>query len=165
MIGFPGTAITTTLNYKQLQQLTINDCLRLGPFLTGCVCLLFLLWRTWFDLRIGHFFLFRCPHSWTLNYWTAWIMSRKTIFVSHLSHRLSFFTSCLFNDAVSIEINVALTTGWVMNMEQIVEWEPTDETEVLEENPTTLSTPNLTSPDLILSPGRRGWQPAINRLS
>jgi hypothetical protein len=35
MIGFTGTAITNTLNYNQLQQLTINDCLRLAPFLTA----------------------------------------------------------------------------------------------------------------------------------
>jgi hypothetical protein len=35
MIGFIGNAITTTLNYSHLEQLTINVCLRLAPFLTG----------------------------------------------------------------------------------------------------------------------------------
>jgi hypothetical protein len=55
------SSCTITLNYNQLQQLTINDCLRLAPFLTG-------LWvssllRDWLgsDLRVGHFFSFRCP--------------------------------------------------------------------------------------------------------
>jgi hypothetical protein len=33
MIGFIGAAIIITLNYNQLQELTINDCLRLAPFL------------------------------------------------------------------------------------------------------------------------------------
>jgi hypothetical protein len=36
MTGFIATfTITITLNYNQLEQLTINDCLRLAPFLTG----------------------------------------------------------------------------------------------------------------------------------
>jgi hypothetical protein len=34
MIGFVGTSIIVILNYNQSQQLTINDCLRLAPFLT-----------------------------------------------------------------------------------------------------------------------------------
>jgi hypothetical protein len=35
MIGFTEISITSTLNYNQLWQLKINDCLRLTPFLTG----------------------------------------------------------------------------------------------------------------------------------
>jgi hypothetical protein len=35
MIVFIGTFLTITLNYNQVQQLTINDCQRLAPFLTG----------------------------------------------------------------------------------------------------------------------------------
>jgi hypothetical protein len=35
MTGFTGTSIRITTNYNQLQQLTINDCLRLVPFLTA----------------------------------------------------------------------------------------------------------------------------------
>jgi hypothetical protein len=39
-------SFTITLTYNQLQQLTINDCLRLNPFWLDCSCLL--LWLTWF---------------------------------------------------------------------------------------------------------------------
>jgi hypothetical protein len=39
---------TITLNYNQLQQLTINDCLRLAPFLTGPRMSSLLLWLTWY---------------------------------------------------------------------------------------------------------------------
>jgi hypothetical protein len=35
MIGFSDTSFTIYLNHNQLQQLTINDCLRLAPFLAG----------------------------------------------------------------------------------------------------------------------------------
>jgi hypothetical protein len=45
-------SFTVTLNYNQLQQLTINDCLRLAPFLTGlqlsAVLVFLLLWLAWF---------------------------------------------------------------------------------------------------------------------
>jgi hypothetical protein len=49
MIGFMNSFFTITLNHNQLQQLTINDCLRLAPFwlwTTTVFCLL--LWLTWF---------------------------------------------------------------------------------------------------------------------
>jgi hypothetical protein len=32
MTGFIDTSFTISLNHNQLQQLTINDCLRLAPF-------------------------------------------------------------------------------------------------------------------------------------
>jgi hypothetical protein len=35
LIEFIGTFFTITLNYNQVQQLTIDDSLRLIPFLTG----------------------------------------------------------------------------------------------------------------------------------
>jgi hypothetical protein len=53
-------------NYNQLQQLTIDDCLRLAPFLTGprvsslLVCVL--LWRTWFWFT-NHSFLPRMTYE------------------------------------------------------------------------------------------------------
>jgi hypothetical protein len=46
---------TVTLNYNQLQQLTIDDCLRLSPFLTGLRVYSLLLWLS-SDLRIGQFY-------------------------------------------------------------------------------------------------------------
>jgi hypothetical protein len=48
-------------NYNQSWQLTINDCLRLAPFLAGLR--VSSLPREWLgsNLRIGHFFSFRCP--------------------------------------------------------------------------------------------------------
>jgi hypothetical protein len=51
MIGFIGPSMTVT----------INDCLRLAPFLTGLRVSSLL--RDWLGsrLRIGHFFSFRCP--------------------------------------------------------------------------------------------------------
>jgi hypothetical protein len=56
-------------NYNQLYQLTISDCLRLAPFLVGLRVSSLL--RDWLgsDLRIGHFFNFRCPlvHTPQLN--------------------------------------------------------------------------------------------------
>jgi hypothetical protein len=60
-------------NYNQLQQLKINDWLRLASFFTGLRVSSLPLWLTGSDLRIGHFFRFLCPwltlHSWTLNFW------------------------------------------------------------------------------------------------
>jgi hypothetical protein len=38
-------------NYNQLYQITINDCLRLVPFLTGIRVCSLLLWLTWFWFR------------------------------------------------------------------------------------------------------------------
>jgi hypothetical protein len=57
-------------------------------------------------------------------------------------------------------------TMMMMNMEQSVEWELAGEAEVLGETclSATLSTTNLTWPDLGSSPGRRGGKPATNRL-
>jgi hypothetical protein len=61
MIGFIGTSITIILNYNQLYQFTIGDCLRLAPFLTGLqVSSLRYEWHG-SDLLIGHFFNFRFP--------------------------------------------------------------------------------------------------------
>jgi hypothetical protein len=45
MIGFIDTFFTISLNHNQLQQLTINGCLRLAPFLTGPRVSSFPLWR------------------------------------------------------------------------------------------------------------------------
>jgi hypothetical protein len=57
MIGFIDTFF-----YNHLQQLTINGCLRLAPFLTGLRESSFF-YCDWLgsDLGIGHFFSFRCP--------------------------------------------------------------------------------------------------------
>jgi hypothetical protein len=54
-------SFTITLNYNQLQQLTINDCLRFAPFCWTTA--VFSSYCDWLgsDLRIGHFFSFRCP--------------------------------------------------------------------------------------------------------
>jgi hypothetical protein len=41
-------SFTITLNYNHLIQLTVNDCLRLAPFLTGLRVSSLLLWLTWF---------------------------------------------------------------------------------------------------------------------
>jgi hypothetical protein len=48
-------------NYNQFKQLIINDCLRLAQLLPGLRVSSLL--RDWFgsDLRVGHFFSFRCP--------------------------------------------------------------------------------------------------------
>jgi hypothetical protein len=53
------------------------------------------------------------------------------------------------------------------SVEQLVQWELAEETEVLGENlpQCTLSTTNPTWPDLGSIPGRRGGKPATNRLS
>jgi hypothetical protein len=63
MVGFINTAITTTLNYNHLRQVTICDCLRLDLFLPGLRASSLLLWLTWFWFKIGQFFSFRCPLS------------------------------------------------------------------------------------------------------
>jgi hypothetical protein len=54
-----------------------------------------------------------------------------------------------------------------MIVEQLVEWRLAGETEVLWGNlpNATLSTPNPTWPDPGSNPGRRGGNPATNRLS
>jgi hypothetical protein len=61
LIAFPDTLFTITLYYNQLWRLTINDCLRLASFLTGLRVSSLLCDRLGSDLRIGHFFSFRCP--------------------------------------------------------------------------------------------------------
>jgi hypothetical protein len=48
MFGFVNTSFTVTLNHNQLQQHTINDCLRLAPFWLDYDCLL--LFSSGFDL-------------------------------------------------------------------------------------------------------------------
>jgi hypothetical protein len=48
-------------NYNQLKQLIINECLRSAPFLTGIRASFFQCDWLGSDLRIGHFFSFRCP--------------------------------------------------------------------------------------------------------
>jgi hypothetical protein len=60
-LGLLTPSITITLNCNQLSQFSINDPLRLAPFLTGLRVSSLL--RDWLgsDLRIGHFFSFRCP--------------------------------------------------------------------------------------------------------
>jgi hypothetical protein len=55
----PSVAIT--LSYNQWEQLAINDCLTLAPFLTGQRPSSLLCDWLGSDLRIGHFFSFRCP--------------------------------------------------------------------------------------------------------
>jgi hypothetical protein len=71
MIGFIGTSITITLNYNHLQQLTINDCLRLAPFLSelrasSTVTDLVLIYES----VTSSVSVFRCLtlHSWTLSH-------------------------------------------------------------------------------------------------
>jgi hypothetical protein len=58
MIGFIGTSITITTNYNSSQLMTAHDSLH---SLLDYECLL--ICRGWLgsDLRIGHFFSFRCP--------------------------------------------------------------------------------------------------------
>jgi hypothetical protein len=49
MVGFIDTFFYNhSFNHDQLQQLTINDCLRLAPFLTGLRLSSLPLWLTWF---------------------------------------------------------------------------------------------------------------------
>jgi hypothetical protein len=60
MIAFIGTSITTALYYNQLYQLTVDDCLRLAPFLAGLRVSSLPLWLC-SDVRIGHLFIFRFP--------------------------------------------------------------------------------------------------------
>jgi hypothetical protein len=60
MTGFITAFFSVTLNYNQLQQLTNNDCLRLAPFLTWLLMSSLLRDLLGSDLRIGHFFRFRC---------------------------------------------------------------------------------------------------------
>jgi hypothetical protein len=88
-------SITITLNYNQLWQLTIGDCLRLAPFFTGLRVSSLLLWLTWFsfyesvassDSAVRWLPL----HSWTMNHdwiWVwVWVTLRATI-LSWYSYR------------------------------------------------------------------------------
>jgi hypothetical protein len=58
MIGSIAAFFTTTINYNSSQSMAV---LRLAPFLTGLRVSSLLLWLTWSDSRVGHFFSFRCP--------------------------------------------------------------------------------------------------------
>jgi hypothetical protein len=84
-------SFTTTLNFNQLQQLTITDCLRLATFFTGLRLssfLVFLLLWLSSDLRITHFwftngecrmteFLFTRPLLWSSgNNGKCWLLVR-----------------------------------------------------------------------------------------
>jgi hypothetical protein len=56
----------------------------------------------------------------------------------HTLQQTTFFfkvsLSCLFNDAISIKNTYSRMLEWLMNVEQLVEWELAGETEVLGEN-------------------------------
>jgi hypothetical protein len=54
-------SFTISLNYNQLQQLTIEDCLPSLHSLLDYECLLSYCDWLGSDLRIGHFYSFRCP--------------------------------------------------------------------------------------------------------
>jgi hypothetical protein len=54
---------------------------------------------------------------------------------SSSSRSLIFFSCCLFNDASSIENTWRQTTGWLMSLVQLVEWELAREVEILGETP------------------------------
>jgi hypothetical protein len=64
MIGFIYNYFYN-LSYLQSQQFTVGDCLSLAPFLTGLRVSSFksFFYCDWLgpDLRIGHYYSFRCP--------------------------------------------------------------------------------------------------------
>jgi hypothetical protein len=58
MIGFIGTSITITTNYNSSQSMTVSDSLHSW---LDYECLPFCCDWLGSDLRVGHFFSFRCP--------------------------------------------------------------------------------------------------------
>jgi hypothetical protein len=74
MIGFINTSFMIILNYNQLQQLTVSDCLKLVPFCWTATVFLPL----WLDLVLidesatssASVYRWLTLYSWTLNYWT-----------------------------------------------------------------------------------------------
>jgi hypothetical protein len=83
-------------NCNQLWQLTINDCLRLAPFLAGLhVSSLLHGWHG-SDFRVGHFFSFRCPPVNTPQLKTQLLNCLLNSFANEsleFTNELSFITS------------------------------------------------------------------------
>jgi hypothetical protein len=82
-------------NYNSSQSMTVNDSLQ-------SVCdyerLLFCCDWLGSDLRVGHFFSFRCRwltlHSWTLSYWNAfWILLWIDLWLTRIHQWTLFITS------------------------------------------------------------------------
>jgi hypothetical protein len=116
------------------------------------------------------------PHFWYCMLVAVWLMDAKLLRIIHESLRenidhafLFSFTFCpttvLFlwlNDCVRVE------TVWrLMNVDQLREWELAGEKEILREIPASvlLCPQHIPHDDLGSSPGRRGDEPATNRLS
>jgi hypothetical protein len=69
-----------SLNHNQLQELTINDCLRLAPFSFSLILLVssLLLWLTWFWVTNDDWIDYRLQYEWIPLYeWTTYIFSRR----------------------------------------------------------------------------------------
>jgi hypothetical protein len=75
----------------------------------------------------------------------------------------------LFNYAVKYRDYIASMIGWLMNMEQFMEWELAGETEVLWENQpqyhSAYHKSHMIWPDLTSNPHHRGGRPTTNCLS
>jgi hypothetical protein len=101
---------TITLNYNQLQQLKINDCLRLAPFLTGLWVSSFnsFFYCDWlgYDLQIHHFFSFHCP---LIN--TPQLNTQPN---STTELPSEFSSDCIMTDSISyVSYLYNLGTNWI----------------------------------------------------
>jgi hypothetical protein len=116
----PSFTVTLRPNYNQLLQLTIDDCLRLVPFLTGLRVSSLPLWLTWFwftnrsllQLPLSAGYHSTAEHWTQLNYWTAfwilfqlnhddWLNQFRALFLIHFIQSLmqhynfEFFLYCI----------------------------------------------------------------------
>jgi hypothetical protein len=121
MIGFIGTSVTITRNYNRLQQLTIDDCLRLAPFLTGLrlsstVTDLVLIYESVISSAsvVGWLTL----HSWTFSslpndfQWTLLYNSRRTEErLPPRTIRLLLFVSSLLRNVCQSRGNAFISTS------------------------------------------------------
>jgi hypothetical protein len=87
MIGFIGTSITITTNYNSSQSMAAWDSLH---SLLDYECLLFHCDWLGSDLRIGHFFRFRCPLVSTPQLNTELPNSLTTEWLNSLTNELSW---------------------------------------------------------------------------
>jgi hypothetical protein len=89
------------LNCNQLQQLTINDCLRLSPFWLDYDCLLF--YSDWLvsDLRITHFWFMI-----DLVLGSPYYRDCLELWLTY-EHLRTYLDGCLYSVAVSQEVFVA----------------------------------------------------------
>jgi hypothetical protein len=100
-------------DYIQLWQLTISDCLRLAPFLTGLRASSLPLRRVMNDSRIGSWFSFLLRLPWTTTVWrkSSFFSARLLIYATGNYGKVFIITeTCLPNRWLAVDFFIVAGT-------------------------------------------------------